>query len=219
MKNSEICLTFDTDWCRQEHVDEIIALLEERKLKSTFFITDDNPIIVSKNVEIALHPNIENKSLDIIDNDLKKMKSGKKSFGVRTHKLYSSSILNSILENNEIQYQSNYVLFLKDNIEVCKGLNGVYEVPIYCMDYYLMEFFGRVPNYTTLKQKFFNGKGIKVFDFHPIHIYMNTPSLDYYYQEREKMTINKKTYGVKDFFLELIDDLNGKNIKFMKELI
>lgn len=60
-------------------------------------------------------------------------------------------------------------------------------------------------------KKFSNYNGIKVFDFHPIHIFLNTEDLDRYEKTREwhncEVTLLKyryEGYGTRNFLMELI---------------
>ena len=64
-------------------------------------------------------------------------------------------------------------------------------------------------------KKYINYKGLKVFDFHPIHIFLNTENLDRYEKSRDRFNnfnkltekVNFSSYGTKDFFIELIKEL------------
>ena len=60
-----------------------------------------------------------------------------------------------------------------------------------------------------------NKDGLKVLDFHPIHIFLNSENLERYnnarpylnnYNELQKH-INKIAYGVKDLFIDIIEEV------------
>jgi hypothetical protein len=62
---------------------------------------------------------------------------------------------------------------------------------------------------------------MNIFDFHPIHIYLNTPSVSYYEGAKNhtksyeflKNNINKKEKGVRDLFILLLTFLKSNSIE------
>ena len=56
--------------------------------------------------------------------------------------------------------------------------------------------------------------GMKIFDFHPLHLFLNTPSEKYYKNvkkhfnniEELKKNINTKKFGVLDLFKEVVSE-------------
>jgi len=61
-------------------------------------------------------------------------------------------------------------------------------------------------------EKYLSYKGIKVFNFHPIHIHLNTNNIEHYHKLKNKSNIinnlcgiNNEKYGVYNFFIDLID--------------
>lgn len=211
-------LTFDTEWSNQDVIDDTVNMVKENGSKATFFLTDDFPEIKYDNVELAQHPNIENKTVDEVRTHLEKLFQIQPVRGIRCHKLYNSSILNMALRDMGIEYQVNYMNFLQPNIEAFIGLCGIVEVPMFFMDYYLLDFYKGVPRYETLRDKFLS-PGIKVIDFHPIEIYMNLPSLDFYYEHRDDLKVNTETYGIRNFFQDMLQDLNAENTHFVRDLV
>lgn len=61
-------------------------------------------------------------------------------------------------------------------------------------------------------KKYLNYKGVKVFDFHPIHIFLNSENMNRYNSAREylqnfnelKKCVNIKEYGTRDFLIDVI---------------
>ena len=61
-------------------------------------------------------------------------------------------------------------------------------------------------------QNLLSRKGLKVFNFHPIHLFLNTNSLDLYekarpfFKDYKKLkSIRSNDFGIRDFFIELIE--------------
>lgn len=97
----------------------------------------------------------------------------------------------------------------------------IMEIPLYYMD----------RNHFTEKQHYNNsfsidvlnldGSGLKVFDFHPIHIFLNTERADRYtrakryYKKPEKLKayVNKNSKGIGTLFNDLLDFLADNKIK------
>ena len=50
---------------------------------------------------------------------------------------------------------------------------------------------------------------LKVFNFHPIHLYLNTPSQNYYIDNKNVKKINKSNIGVYNLFLNLIEEIDN----------
>jgi hypothetical protein len=70
-----------------------------------------------------------------------------------------------------------------DDIEPFWMLGEVLQLPIYFMD----DFWLRNHTSDGLPEgsKLLEGTGLKVFGFHPIHVYLNTPTIEYYQRRRE----------------------------------
>ena len=171
-------ISIDTDWATQETIDYTAELLDEYNITATFFLT--NPINCSKlsNHEIAIHPNFENQ-IDweqVIKTTINFLPS-KQSKGCRSHKLFRSSTLNPIYEKFGIEYDSNYFLSnYKTPLPFFFPQSNILEIPF---------FFGDDALLTETCMMDFNtvnldDSGVKVFLFHPFHIFMNTSSMKEY---------------------------------------
>jgi len=90
---------------------------------------------------------------------------------------------------------------------------GVVQFPVYFMDdvWLLTVAPGELAAIDV--QRLLAPDGWKVFDFHPPHIYYNTPSIDYYQQHKEayfnkpKKSIRWDGRGIRDIFIEILDEL------------
>lgn len=214
-------LSFDIDWASDEVLLYTIKLLEEFNVKATFFITHYTDLLSrirnNKDFELAIHPNfnqvLEHKSIKKVDeifNEILEIVPEAKTS--RSHSLTNSGRWNSLYTKKNIQYTSNYFMYLKKDIEPIKNINDVIEVPIYFADDALLYL-----NYDNDKDlplpKFSkeNKNGIEVFLFHPIHIALNSNSLKFYNQTRkthfnwkELEKIRNSKIGVKNILIDLI---------------
>ena len=223
-------LTFDIDWAPDYMIDYVSDKLKNLKIKSTWFVTHDSPAIQKlKNnslVEVGIHPNFfsnstQGKNIDEILKNLKKIIPDAKS--IRTHGLLQSTEIllkfqkygiendvSILLENQpflEIHYSKYFKIkrfpyYWEDDIEMINGCNW---------------------NDT---QKHFFIEGLKIFNFHPVHIFLNSNSMNNYnelkingYPEIKENKIEKnKTLGINTFFENLIERLADKKTHTITDL-
>ena len=217
---NKIFLTFDIDWCSDEVLEYTLDILEEYNIKATFFVTHKTKLLErmrqNKNIELGIHPNFNfllngdfryGKNIDEIIEYYKDIIP--EAVSVRSHSLTQSSVIISKFYergfvnhcNTYIPHNSGIILF------PYKLWNGMNEVPffweddIHCM--YKWKF--------DINEAFYN-KGLKIYNFHPIHTFLNTEKLDKYENARPylqdfkklKEFVNNKTYGTRDFLIDLI---------------
>lgn len=223
---NESLLTFDIDWAPDFTIDYLIDYLIEKNIKSTWFITHDSPairrIIQREDLfEIGLHPNFlpmstQGKNEDEVMEYL--LKICPKSKLIRTHALYQSTfLLRKLVQKYKIETDVSLLLphtpnLVPHNIHLGENLPKLIRVPYFWEDD--IEMYNPNNNW-NLKYSWFNFNGLKIFNFHPIHVYLNSHSVKNYelIKEREsinnlakekcKQYINKTKKGVNDFFKEL----------------
>lgn len=215
----EIFITFDTDWCSDEVLSYTIDILERHNTKATIFITHDTPLLdrmrENNNIELGLHPNFNNllsgdfkygKSIDDVVNYYKKIVP--EAISVRSHSLTQNShILNSFEKFNFIFECSTFIPFssnmaLKPYRHWTKKLIKIpffWEDDIHCI--YDWEWDANL----LLKNK-----GLKIFNFHPIHVFLNSENLKRYEASKnvnihsELTNLKNKKYGTESFLYDLI---------------
>lgn len=218
----KICLTFDVDWAPDFVVDHVLEILYEYRFNATFFATHSTKIFNNlKNVEIGIHPYITNFSE--AQKDVCYLKQlYPEAISLRAHSLTDSGMLNRILNNCGIKIKSNYLLYAQKDIKILKMPYqfDLYEAPIFFIDgSYLL--INRVDNKFTINSLGLHFPGIKIFNFHPIHIFLNTEDYSRYEdakkyindRNRIKSFINNNSAGIKDMFLSLLFYLKDKSIK------
>lgn len=228
-----IFLTFDMDWAIDGVLEDFLSIIENNRLKGTLNVTNRTEILGKKNdnLELGIHPNynrllmgdnIEESYINILEN-IKKIVP--EAVTLRSHALSSSSIIVSKYDELGIQYDLNTL------IPAYSGLNiRPYKAPanpnvlvlpfIFEDDIYLshkerrtLEFF--------LSDEF---TAPRIFNFHPIHLFLNTDQLATYENARPyfkdykmlKTFVNKKNYGIRDFFLDLVSIAKSSGWKFKK---
>jgi hypothetical protein len=182
--SSEISITIDIDWAPDDLIITVLNKLDAHKIKATFFTTHETSVDFGRH-EVALHPNyLDCKDWEEEITQLKKLFPDSK--GVRAHSLFINSRLYPIYERIGIVYSSDYVIYGQQGIKPFYMTNNVWQIPIFFMDDLHMKISQErgINNIFSLECLNLTGKGLKVFDFHPIHIYLNTPSIDHYQESK-----------------------------------
>ncbi len=212
-------ITIDVDWASNELIHDVVNLLNERKLQSTFFITNQINFSSLNNHELAIHPNFE--IIGDEENTLKNIINllpQNKTKGCRSHKLFNSSTIFQLYKKFGIEYDSNYYIpsskysepFLIDWADIL-------EIPFFFAD----DAYYETKNNFVLSDIDIKDNGIKVFLFHPFHIFMNTYNVNDYnkhknfYHDLDYLEKNKNTQknGIRDMFISLLDYIEKNNIE------
>ena len=219
----KIFMTFDIDWTSDDVLGHTIDLIEKYDICATFFVTHHTPLLarLKENpcIELGIHPNYNfllngdfryGKTIDeVIEYYLEIVPD---AVSVRTHSLVQSSPILESFSKHGLKYEVNLLL---------PRQTGIPLKPFVYMDKRLI----RVPyfweddthvHYGTPwdVSLFLNVDSLKVFDFHPIHVFLNTESIERY--ERSKSSqgdhrklcdfVNRDTYATKNFLIDLIEE-------------
>lgn len=233
-RNNRIYLTFDMDWACNEVMDFLYDLLEEYDLAATINITNSFDTLDryknNEKIELGIHPNFNG----LIDGNIQDERSDKKSIieqcksivpsavVARAHSMLNSTPITKCLYDCGIRYDLN--CYIEPHKEICVYpwyLQGVLHVPFfYEDDVALMEKRGNNPEF-YLDQSI---KMYRVFNFHPIHLLLNSESMERYARIKEnyhvfsvlKRNINSSSYGILDFFKELVETAKAQGYQFEK---
>ena len=220
VKEDKIFLTFDLDWCSDEVLEFLLDILED--IKATFFVTHKTKLLKrmeKSNFELGIHPNFNfllngdfryGKNIEEV---LKYYLDIVEAKSVRSHSMTQNSNILDIFFKNGLQFDCNTFIPFSSNIilKPYKHWNGIVKVP-----YFWEDDVHCIYNWDWDVKKYLSYKGLKVFDFHPIHIFLNTENLERYNKARPylkdykklKEFVNNKTYGVKNFLIDLIKAVN-----------
>lgn len=216
----KISLTFDTDWVNEIAIVYLVNLLDEFDQKGTFFATNKYEIFHKNNFthEVGLHPNF-NKLLSSGESNFKEivnklLKEYPKAKGFRSHSLTTSSNILSYFNQLEFKYDSN--LFNPKPTEYYKDFSGLVRFFHNFVDHgHLIE-----NKKMKLEEIRLSQTELNILDFHPIHIYINTPHLEYYEKYKHLTSSNRimeirnnESKGIGDLFRELLIFLRKNSIK------
>lgn len=231
--DKNIFLTFDMDWAADGVLEDFLRIMEDSCLKGTLNVTNRTNVLSGRghDIELGIHPNYnrllmgnaaEENYIKILEN-IKEIVPG--AVTLRSHALSSSSIIVSKYEEFGILYDLNTL------IPAYRGLNiKPYKAPassnvlvlpfIFEDDIYLAQEKRKTPDF-FLSDEF---SAPRIFNFHPIHLFLNTDQIATYENARPyfkdykmlKAFVNKKNYGIRDFFFELVSIAKSGGWKFKK---
>lgn len=215
-----IFLTLDQDWCPDFVMKDSFELLNSCGAVATCFLTHQSESLISpfSNHEFAIHPNFNPLLLQAsaekglgADEVVKKMLNFLPTAqSVRSHSLVNSSSLSNIFRQHSLRYECNLLIphYLHLELRPWVDFTGMIKVPHFWEDdvHVLTE------DAPGEMKKLLKSPGLKVFLFHPIHLFLNTKSLAHYEKAKAHLKdenelvklVNKSEKGVRDFFLELV---------------
>lgn len=220
-----IAITSDIDWGPDEVINYLVSLFEEYQVKCTFFCTHSSPVLKGVNnklFELGIHPNfnplLEGKqgtAEEILD---RLMSAFPDSMGIRSHSALQSSYILNLFARKGFSYESNQFLPYQIGVQPSFLWNGLIRLPYIWSDD-LHWLYGNT--FDDLKIDL-EGEGLKILNFHPIHVYLNTvndlhyQNARHHYQNPDKLkkyrNDGKKFSGVKDGLVSLLDHLKNNKI-------
>ena len=227
---NKIFLTFDMDWAHDEIIQDTLNILNSHNAQSTWFVTHQSPIIEDLrndlNIELGVHPNfnqiLENinkreSQEEIIQGILKVVPEAK---SIRSHSLTQNSKILDTLYSLGITHDVNHFIpnYINSNIKPWMHWNGLIKVP-FCWEDDVSLLYKNINIEESDPIKIVNdlkNSSVKVFDFHPIHIFLNTESISRYEKTRalhndpdKLIKFRFSGYGTRNRF---IDVLKSKNV-------
>jgi hypothetical protein len=214
-------LTLDLDWAPEFVLEDTLELLSVEKVPYTLFVTHDSR--VAKNLDanslatLGVHPNFNplmygdfrfgKSTLEVLDYFMSFVPD---CTAVRNHCLTNSTLLRDELSERGFRYDLNTFL-PHDRFQFLapyKHWSSEMLCIPFCWEDDLHCHYGW--SYNT--KLFTDRAGLSVFNFHPIHIYLNTEAIDRYVNAKQYIRnesalnsyVNRETYGTRSFFLDLL---------------
>lgn len=184
-----IVLSLDIDWACDEVLADSIDLVEGVGAPATWFVTHDTPLLerlrANHNFELGIHPNF-NPLLDgnckgaeqVIDEILAIVPE---AVSVRSHSMVQSSRLLELFRSKGLRFDCNHFIPEQSGIMLkpWRLWNGMIKVPHFWEDDAAC-----IYEAGAAVRDLVGRDGLKVFDFHPIHVFLNTEDLARYEQTR-----------------------------------
>lgn len=233
--DNEIYLTFDTDWADDAVIRDTVDLLDARDVPATVFVTHASPLLARlaahPRIEVGLHPNF-NGLLEAGRHEhdaaavlalLHETYPG--AVSVRSHSLFQSSGLHQLFAGRRLLFEVNQFIPAWSGV-ACRPyreITGMVRVPYFWEDdvHVLALACGLVSGWEI--DSLLDTPGLKVFDFHPVHVFLNTEHMDRYGRSRDHLrdpaTLARQrcpSYGTRSFLTDLIDRGLDRGFTFRK---
>ena len=190
MEFDDIVLTFDIDWAPEYAIEHTIDVLAASRTKATWFVTHDSPGVrkllqYPELFEVGVHPNFLEGSTQgstyhaVMQHVMAIVPNAR---CVRTHGMvYSAALSRMFAVDFKLQVDSSIFLAGMPHIsprEVFYGEEVLLRVPYFWSDDGEMTI-ERHPSFSFCARKF-AAPGLKVLCFHPIHVFLNSDSMQTY---------------------------------------
>jgi hypothetical protein len=198
-------ITLDTDWVSDPVVSEVSDYLVANRIKSTWFITHSSPAI--KHLfdkpdlfEVGIHPNFREGSTqgDTPREILKRLlEIAPQSKSLRTHSLFQSTPL-LIMMRHEFNILHDVSLYLPETPNIVPHEVQLYQKSLWRCPYFWEDSFELLKpqrNFSFSDAKY-HVPGVKIFSFHPIHVLLNSNTVDTY--ERIKLETDVRKCSISD---------------------
>lgn len=223
--SNKLFLTFDIDWANDDVLNDTIDLIECYDVAATWFATHETQVLdrlrENPKFEVGIHPNFNfllegkhnaGRSASEIVQCLMSIVPQAKT--VRSHSMTQSSAILNIFKDFGLTHDANHFIPNHSGLELKPWMlwNGLCRVPYSWEDdvHILYEVNG-IQQRSTLDIALSASVGLKAFDFHPIHVFLNTESLDRYERTRslhqspkELIKYRYEGYGTRSRLIELL---------------
>lgn len=173
------CLAIDVDWAPDELLAFVLERLDGAGVRATIFATHATSVLDGLDparFELALHPNFE-RSIDDLEAPLGSLKDAyPDAIGGRSHALFVSSRILETYVKYGLRYEANNFLLLHQGLHPTVRSKDLVSLPSYWSDDKHIEL-GEAFEVPSMHPA---GPGLKIFTFHPIHVFMNTTSDEHY---------------------------------------
>lgn len=220
---NSVFLTFDIDWAHNEIIADSISLVEQAGVAATWFVTNDTPILdrLRHNplFELGIHPNFNlllegsdrmgSSPVEVIQR-IKEVVP--EATSARSHSLVHGTQILNLLVQFGITHDLNCLIPESAGITLSpwRMWDDLVRVPYFWEDDVACLFDVRMTQPGSL-ELLARRPGLKVFDFHPIHVFLNTEHLDRYERTRhlhqnpeELIKYRYKGVGARTRLLELL---------------
>lgn len=218
----KIFLTFDNDWAHDDIIKDTVDLIEEFQVCATFFVTDDIPqlerIKRNSNLTLGIHPNFRpmliGKGTSIHDEIDRCMQIVPEAISCRSHGVIQGGDISQAFIKRGIRFESNESIPFQSGIKVKPyELNG----PLIKLPYFWADEHEWLYDRNSDMSILLSEHDFCVFDFHPIHVFLNSESSEQYESTRaihkipnELIKHRNPGYGTRNKLIELLQLSKGK---------
>jgi Polysaccharide deacetylase len=218
-----ICLSFDTDHLDEPRMREFVDTVRVPGA-GTFFCTQRYEALSAPH-EICPHPYLPEGADWDFELEAKRA-DFPEARGWRAHSCVYSHLLAQRIAADGYAYASAFDQFGRGGIEPSREAWGVWHLPIYYMDnldFSLPRFWPGAAHRAfdpALIETVLADDGIYVFDFHPVHLLLNSTSAESYFERRGAFVAGAPLedlrctgYGARSFYDDLCTAMGGAGME------
>lgn len=214
--DGKVFLTFDIDWAHDEVICDSLELVRSAQVGATWFVTHKTPLLADLKrepcIELGIHPNFNsllngdsNTSSSAVIADCLSMVPDART--VRSHSLTQNERLVDQFRDAGLTHISNLFMPYGCGIQTrpFRVWDNMIMVPHSWQDNVALKMSMGFPERSDFVS------GLHVFDFHPIHVFLNSESLERYERTRplhqnpkELIKHRYEGYGTRSRLLELL---------------
>jgi hypothetical protein len=182
-------LTFDIDWAHDAVIEEAANMVEAAGVPATWFVTHDTPVLARLRAnpvfELGIHPNFLPLLMqgnpangataeEVVDRLLAIVPEAR---SVRSHSLIQSGRLLELFRDKGLTHEANAFIPETSAMALRPWVDwfGMIKVPYFWEDDFWCDA-GAGGDLRALQAR----PGIRGYDFHPIHVFLNTETLSRY---------------------------------------
>jgi hypothetical protein len=180
------CFTSDLDWAPESMIEHLLEIFAEAGVPLTPFVTHQSPAIGrayagDRAIDVGVHPNFRPGSTHgatqqaVIDHVLQLWPAAR---CFRSHSFVDSSLIAAAFFARGLRYDSNLCLHLQPRLLPLQHATGLVRFPVFLEDDVVLV---REPSPRLAPLlPAVRTPGLKIFNFHPVHVALNTPTAAYY---------------------------------------
>ena len=210
----------DTDWISEKGLGQVLDDFFEDVPVTVFATGPYSSLNESDLREIGVHPNYEHSTpREALEPLLSEFPS---AVGHRAHSLHYTERLRPLFYEFGISYDSAFMHYFKTDVQPSMIGRGVVELPQYFMDMFHLEMSrGKSTSETwDIGQVDFESAGLRIFNFHPVHLLLNTGTEEHYFDSKEHYQDTARLQGLANndegaatFLTALVQQLKQKGIQ------
>ncbi len=217
-----LCFLSHIDWAPESMIANALDFFDEYGVAVTPYVTHESPTIRQRYQGdrerlVGLHPNFLPESThgrtteEVIDHVLGLWPTAR-SFA--SHCFVDSALIATEFFQRGLRYDSNLCLHLQPSLVPFRHHSGLVRFPVFFADDVYAAQSGNL-DYTRVAD-LFKAPGLKLMNFHPVHISLNTPNVEYYRAlKRDLREWPRGAFGgrgLRTFLDELMQDVHAAKL-------
>ncbi len=169
-----VILSVDIDWAPDFAIEALIRRLDRHQARATLFLTHQSSALAEldpRRYELGLHPHLPDR-LDLASALSTLSPLAPQARGVRFHRLIQSTPLMAELGRAGFLYDASLLIPYQTHLRPFRFPPPLIRIPYAWED----DVHAMTNKPWTLESIDIEAPGLRIFDFHPIHVFLNTDS-------------------------------------------